>query len=84
MKHLVAVLLALLLALPAHALIESDQIGQADEHDTMRADSNGVYQEIANNITAGAPDSDNDVDEGYAVGSVWVDTTADRIDDERR
>lgn len=33
---------------------------------------------VKNNLTATvAPDADDDVDEDYAVGSVWIDTTAD-------
>lgn len=46
------------------------------EGDTIRGDANGQPSRVANEYAAnGAPTVNDDVGLGFAVGSVWIDTT---------
>jgi len=46
---------------------------------SLRAGASAVEWQKNNLAATAAPDADNDVDEGYTVGSAWFDTTNDEV-----
>lgn len=60
----------------AGAIMDSD-ISQAEGF--MRKTGSGTYEAIKSNLNASvAPTANEDSGDGYAVGSLWLDTTADK------
>ena len=61
----------------AGAVMDSD-ISEAEGF--VRKTGAGAYEAIKSNLNASvAPATTNDSTEGYAVGSIWIDTTADKV-----
>lgn len=60
----------------ANAIMDSD-VSEAEGF--MRKTGSGVYEAIKTNLAAAvAPTINEDSGDGYAVGSLWIDTTADK------